>query len=120
MEVFSKIWFTLVLIALPFLFPALALWFENKDDKLVVLAAFLFGLAAGTKYQALLFAPIFGFWIIFHTRRPLHTLMCLLLSRSAGLSGTYEIYLYRATRFILLVRGFSAIGSGIRQTSLLC
>jgi hypothetical protein len=50
-------------------FWALALWFESAGDRLAVLAAFLFGLAAGTKYQALLFVPIGGFWIIWRARR---------------------------------------------------
>jgi hypothetical protein len=67
-----------------FAFLALALWFEHNDDKLVVLAAFLFGLAAGTKYQALLFAPIFCFWIIFRTRRPITYLRVLIAFMIGG------------------------------------
>ena len=67
-----------------FAFLSLALWFEHNDDKLVVLAAFLFGLAAGTKYQALLFAPIFCFWIIFRTRRPITYLKVLIAFAIGG------------------------------------
>jgi hypothetical protein len=67
-----------------FAFLTLALWFEHQDDTLVVVAAFLFGLAAGTKYQALLFAPIFGFWIIFRTRRPMTYLRVLIAFAIGG------------------------------------
>ena len=49
-------------------FLALALWYEGNDPTLVVLAALLFGLAVGTKMQALLMAPLFAFWIA--RRRP--------------------------------------------------
>jgi hypothetical protein len=51
-------------------FLALALRAEFADDRLALLAALLFGLAAGTKLQGLLFAAIGAFWIVWQTRRP--------------------------------------------------
>lgn len=51
-------------------FLALALWFERREDGLATLASFFFGLAVGTKYQGLLFAPILAGWLVVGTRRP--------------------------------------------------
>jgi hypothetical protein len=53
-----------------FAFLTLALWYEGEDGALPLLAAFLLGLAVGTKYQALFFVPIVGFWIVRRSRRP--------------------------------------------------
>ena len=64
-------------------FLTLALWYEGDDDRLAALAAFFLGLAVGTKYQALLFVPIVGFWIVRRSRRP-RVLAIALLAFVAG------------------------------------
>ncbi len=55
---------------------ALWIWQEDRSDGAaprtgwLVLAAFLLGVAVGSKYQALTFLPLLGLWVLWRERRP--------------------------------------------------
>ena len=60
-------------------FACLFIWREKKNFPILCIAAFLIGVAAGIKYQALIFIPLFAVVVLLRERRPLHLLGLLVL-----------------------------------------
>jgi hypothetical protein len=58
---------------------SLFFWYEKKDNGYIYVAMFLLGVAAGIKYQALIFTPFFAIVILLRERRPTRLLLMLAL-----------------------------------------
>ncbi|MCX7220852.1 MAG: glycosyltransferase family 39 protein [Burkholderiales bacterium] len=54
-------------------------WYEKKDNGYIYVAMFLLGIAAGIKYQALIFTPFFAVAILLRERRPTRLLLMMAL-----------------------------------------
>ncbi|MFZ6722313.1 ArnT family glycosyltransferase [Undibacterium sp. Ji49W] len=50
-------------------FVCVFLWFEGKDEHLIFIGTFLIGVAAGIKYQGLMFAPLLAIIVLLKERR---------------------------------------------------
>jgi hypothetical protein len=60
-------------------FSCVFIWSQKKSFSSLCVAAFLIGIAAGIKYQALTFLPLLAVAVLFRERRPLRLLVLLTL-----------------------------------------